>query len=163
MPKWEGFIDINMALTLTGKLAVRGVPYGWGDKAPSLDCDSAAIHSLDCSGFIRWLLARSSNQGIILPDGSANMREWLQQNHRDWLVGNGRDAYESAGYQSEATEMDFYLCFIDPNSDHAGHVWGVQDGHTLECYGGHGVGRRPFSQAVLMREVSFVFKVPAKI
>lgn len=112
--------------------------------------------ALDCSGFMRELWYYASNRQVI-PDGSANQREWARGRvGREILREHPGSLYSKACKNRGA----LLLCFIDAvDRVHAGHVWMVLGGYTMECYGGHGVGRRLWNTPVLTREVSSVFVV----
>ena len=58
------------------------VAYSFGAKAANLSEDTRFIDQIDCSGFVRYALARATNQALILPDGSSNQHDWADANLR---------------------------------------------------------------------------------
>ena len=86
----------------------------------------------DCSGYVRWMLHQL---GVHCPDGS-----WYQQ---DWCKQRG---FKSTTYSNARLSDDrLRLAFINTAPGKVGHVWFIINGYTIECYGGHGTGRRPWN------------------
>lgn len=154
---------INLALleTVFDRLQIRGVSYGLGAKAPSLDCDTSEIDRIDCSGWSRYGIAKATNQKLIIPDGSQNQREWCENSglHR---LGKYADV-------TYATPRRLFICFIKPDTNGCGpvgHVWFVSqlDGDsvpdTMESHGGVGINSRPWNTRVLKREAYSAFELP---
>lgn len=101
-----------------------------------------------------WFYA--SNRQII-PEGSYYQQEWARQR-----IGNEILREHPASLYAKACRNRgaLLLCFINAiDRVHAGHVFMVYQGFSIECYGGHGVGRRVWDTPVLTREVSAVFVV----
>ncbi|MEN6581695.1 MAG: hypothetical protein ABFD54_04540 [Armatimonadota bacterium] len=101
----------------------------------------------DCSGFVRWILYAASGGKIKLKTGS-----WYQQ---QWCREQG---FKEVKYSDVAGLHDSRLriAFIN-GANGAGHVWLIINGQTIECYGGHGAGRRPWNTSVLLRKVDACF------
>ncbi len=138
---------------------IQGVPYGYGDKAPSLHCDTSEINTIDCSGEVRYLLAKASMGKLIIPDGSVTQREWCEWN---LVEKNYRDL-------AMADKSRLFIAFITPGINgcgKVGHVWlvGKFDDDwapdTMESYSGHGVGSRNWNHRTLWRMVHKCFELP---
>ena len=69
-------INLTLLETVFTHMHIQGVSYKWGAKAPSLDCDTSAIKRIDCSGFVRYAIARATHQQLVVPDGSVNQHDW---------------------------------------------------------------------------------------
>jgi hypothetical protein len=144
------FIDYDLLLEVSGKLMDGHVSYGLGSKAPSLDCDPAAITKIDCSGFVRYLLYQATDNQVVLPDGSWHQREWCQGKKL------AKVDYEEAG----SSDGWLRIAFISPRKGHAGHVWLILEGQTLESHGKtKGPDRRPWNTRVLTAGVSACFRL----
>ena len=138
-------VDFVLLETLVEHMAGR-VKYHLGAKAPSLDCDSADIHEIDCSGAVRFWLHRAA--GVTVDDGSANMRKWF--------VTHG---YQSAPYSSCAKKDGILRIAFMPRTGGHGHVILVLDSRTMESNASHGVCREPWS---IYANRGFVAYVAAK-
>ena len=138
-------IDVSILETLTDHMAGR-VRYHMGAKAPSLDCDSADIHQIDCSGFVRYAVAKSTDQRVIMPDGSVAQHEWCDEQ------GLKVSDFESGKLQDGAVR----LAFLPPTSSLGPgerHVMLLHMGHTLESHGRtDGVSRREWGSEPWMQE-----------
>jgi hypothetical protein len=139
-------VDIDLLLTLVDHMEGR-VRYEMGAKAPRLDCDSALIHSIDCSGAARYLLARCAGEDIS--DGSWNQHQYF-----------ARHDFKPCQYKN-AGLMDgrLRIAFMNPEHDEAGHVWLILNGRTIESRGGKGIDRRSWRTAKLAREVDACYVV----
>lgn len=153
-------VNLSQLLTVHDHALMKGIPYGLGSKAPSLSCDTSQIRRIDCSGYIRFLLAKATNQQMIIPDGSWNQRDWCERN------GLARKNYPDLHY---ADQSRLFIAFITPgvnNAGSVGHVWLVNQmddtwpSETMESYGGHGVGSRRWDTGVLRRECAVCFELP---
>jgi hypothetical protein len=147
-------IDLEFLSICHDNGAAHGIPYVWGAKPdPSLTTDQ--ITGSDCSGWARYLFGR---QGITLPEGSQEQMEWFKSKG----PGDATADYAAVG-NSPAGEL--FICFaLDTRASggHAGHVWFVESGETMECYGGVGVGSRLWYNRVLRRIFHVAFRVPTK-
>ena len=144
--------SISIMRTLLAKLMARHVPYLWGGKAPSLDCDSNDITGIDCSGFSRWLAYRATGGALTLPEGSVAQHQWAAANltpatyHGIREYGKGR----------------LFIAFENPNP--VGHVWFV-DGDTcmtMESHGHSGPGSRQYDSDMFLRIVDACYELPRK-
>jgi cell wall-associated NlpC family hydrolase len=129
------------------------VEYELGQKAPSLTCQSNAINWLDCSGFTQFVIARASEQKIILPEGSVEQHEWVAAHGWRKL-----DHYADVFYARDDPAR-LFIAFIAPAEGH-GHVFLVNGGQTLESCGGHGVTSRHWDDEILQPHVSACYEVP---
>ena len=149
-------IDLVKLESDFAQLERQGVRYRLGGKAPSMSCEPAKIKSIDCSGYVRWALARASNQKLIIPDGSQMQREWAEKNLREVKYS------DAAAYM---TDKRLFIAFIKPfarNCGNIGHVWLLaryNDGNngtkagTMESHGGRGANSRDWNYRTLIREV----------
>lgn len=146
-------IDLEFLSTCHDNAAVWGIPYVWGAKPdPKLTTDQ--IKGSDCSGWSSYLFGR---QGITIPEGSQEQMDWCKK--QGWACTTD---YAAVG---AAAEGELFMCFaLDTRASggHAGHVWFSDGGETMECYGGHGVGSRPWNTRVLRRIFHAAFRVPTK-
>jgi len=130
------------------------VPYVFGGKAPSLTCDSSETKKgIDCSGESRWLVARCTDQKVILPDGSDAQHEWAKANLREVKY---RDAINPAYWNGR-----LFVAFESPHP--IGHVWLFNEGHTLESYGHHGPGSRSAFSPMFLRIVDACYELPCAL
>lgn len=112
------------------------VKYVYGAKAPSIDCDSHDINGIDCSGFTRYALAKATNGGMVLPDGSQVQLEWAEKHLRKLK------AYSDLRH-TEDDSTRLFIAFLRVTRHRAiGHVWLIREGETLESHGGTGVDSR---------------------
>ncbi|MCW3053277.1 MAG: peptidase and in kexin sedolisin [Chthonomonadales bacterium] len=149
-------IPISLAaLLLVFAHMVGRVKYLLGGKAPSLDCDTSQISEIDCSGFVRYAIAKATNQRLILPDGSAAQREWCERQ------GLRKVAYTNAATLADPSRI--FICFITASHSGAiGHVWILIGGKTYESHGGGvGVSSRAWNTPVLIGNVSACYEMPA--
>jgi hypothetical protein len=143
-------IKLETLQTLAHAMELRGVRYKLGAKA-RLDTRLQSISSIDCSGYIRWLVYHSTEPSLALPDGSWMQRAFLAERLR-------AVAYSAAAPRKNDSTL--YVAFVDPATDHTGHVWLVNDGETFECYGGRGPGSRSWNTRILRVEVGHCFVWP---
>lgn len=137
------------------------VAYGYGVKAPSLDCDSSVIRLIDCSGDSRYLIAKATNGQWIIPDGSQAQREYFENSGLHKIA-----KYSDVQYANPAR---LFICFIKPNTNgcgDVGHVWmvGQKATHgsieTIESHGGKGVDSRRWDTSVLVNQFYNGFEIP---
>jgi hypothetical protein len=136
--------------------SLAGVSYKLGAKPGSLTYLPTAIHYLDCSGAVRYLLYNATSGQLVIPDGSWYQREWCE----DHLIQIPYGTVANAGRER------LFIAFITAGvngSGETGHVWLVHNGKTLESYGGHGIGRRNWDYRVLREQVHKCFELPAYI
>lgn len=142
-------VDRNKLIAMMNTAFAPGHGYRMGAK-PKLGSDAATWKAADCSGYIRWLLYGCSHlqtdppKLVVLPEGSWDQHEWFRSK------GFVPCAYAECGYMDNVLR----IAFIPPTAKHPGHVWLVINQQTIESYGGHGPGRRPWDTRVLKAEVS---------
>ena len=153
-------INLKKLYQTFDNMTIHGVKYGLGDKAPRLDCDTSEVKRIDCSGFVRYAIAKATNQKLIIPDGS-----WIQN---DWCRSQGfpKKNYADLHY---ADHSRLFIAFIRAGRNGAGrigHVWFINQMdkdwpvETMESYGGHGVGSRRWDNSTLRRLVFECFELP---
>ena len=137
-------VDKDKLLELTAD-ALGKVAYRLGAK-PNLRLmpGDKGFKVSDCSGWVRWLLARVTDPPVTIGLGS-----WYQQ---EWAKAQG---FKRTGYAANAGWADnrLRLAFIDAQGSKVGHVWLLLNGHTIECAGGKGVCRRPWDTKTLKDKV----------
>ena len=133
-------VNIGKLIAYYGSCVAHAVKYGLGAKDPHPGTFPPRYGAIDCSGFVRTILAyatagQSATYGM--PDGS-----WMEDN---WFKVQG---FKPASYQDCANKDGHVRVAIHrPNGrggDSTGHIWLVYNGESLESYGGHGPGRRPW-------------------
>jgi hypothetical protein len=176
-------IDLNILERDFAQLERRGVGYGYGAKAEgffsngkkwnpnstgNLSTSINSIEHLDCSGFIRYVLYRATETELTIPDGSQIQREWCEQLAAANLLHKVNNYANTNKY---ITKERLFIAFIKPWTNgcgEIGHVWLVGQfnkdifAETMESYGGHGVGSRPWNSHTLLREVYSVYELPTK-
>ena len=107
--------------------------------------------AVDCSGFVRAALRRSTNtKAINFPDGSVVQHDWVKaQGYEISDVDDG-----------EATDGVIRIAFLAPSdSDHGvGHVVLIHGGSTMESHGGVGPDRRVWN-TLSWRKQTEVFRL----
>lgn len=130
------------------------VAYGMNHKAPKMTCDSSEIDSIDCSGFVRYALYKSSiDDGFSMPDGSVQIHAWCAS------LGLGKIDYKNLIYTVNDNKR-LFIAFLEPHNGHAGHVWFVFKGKTMESHGGVGVDSRSWDTPILFNNVSACYEIP---
>ena len=103
------------------------------------------VEHLDCSGYMRLQVYAATGGKVLIPDGSAEQREWMEK--------EGFSKVTPYANEAGNPETQFlYINFIAPTDAHAGHVWAVQSRETCECHGGSGVGSRLWNTRPLPQE-----------
>jgi hypothetical protein len=176
-------VDLNILERDFAQLERQGVAYGLGAKAEGyvyegirwnpnstgqLSTPMNTIKHLDCSGFVRYALYRATETKLVIPDGSQNQREWCEKQAADKLL-HKVSKYENTN--KYLTKERLFIAFIKPWTNGCGtigHVWLIGQfdkdisAETMESYGGHGVGSRPWNARTLLREVYSVYELPTK-
>jgi len=113
-----------------------GIRYGFGAKDPNAGAWPVDYTSIDCSGYVRAILAYATSQQTVangMPDGS-----FLEA---DWFKAQG---FKEVDYSTVPDWNSRLLCGVHRpggrGGDSIGHIWLVIHGHTIESYGGHGPG-----------------------
>jgi cell wall-associated NlpC family hydrolase len=89
-----------------------------------------AVHVIDCSGFVRYVLFRVCDIALA-QDGSWHLNEWCKsylQSEAEYKCASQMDGIIRVGY------------FAHPKGKpkHDGHIWLILNGWTMESHGGHG-------------------------
>ena len=137
-----------------GTCLAQGVGYELGGKAHDLRAIPPDYHVIDCSGWVRAAVAVATEGRVTMPDGS------VVQN--DWCVSRGlkRSDFAGACLRDGLTRIGF----IRAGGFHpVGHVYLVQNGRTLESFGGHGPGSRPVTTHVLSAETTDVYVLAVRM
>ena len=144
------YIETTDLVDICNKLMDGHVSYVLGSKAPHFDTDAAKIKTIDCSGFVQYVLYNASNKTAILKSGSYYQNQWCLDHKLDKV------AY------STAAESDGWLrlgYFAASKTQSSGHIWLILGGKTLESHGGKGPDRREWNTNVLTKNVTACYKV----
>lgn len=159
-------INLQKLEDVFSQLDIRGVAYGLGAKAPSLDCQPSRIRRIDCSGWVRYGLFQATNGQLTIPDGSWNQREWCEEMTRRGAI---RQIANYADTNRYITNKRLFIAFIKPFTNgcgKVGHVWFVSqydadsDADTMESHGGVGINSRPWNTRTLRNQVFSVYELP---
>ncbi len=154
-----GAVDADQAEALTQRLSGH-VHYHWGGKirpTTSVDAilgDPKKYGSIDCSGYVRWLVYQTSGGALQLGEGSIQIGKDLERLAQKGVVT--KCGYEDAGKQDGVMR----IAGFDHGGDHR-HVWGVVNGETMESRGGQnhiGVSRQPWR--VYARSKAWCYALP---
>ncbi|MGL4420914.1 MAG: hypothetical protein ACRCZF_09645 [Gemmataceae bacterium] len=129
------------------------IKYGFGSKA-ALNAKAADIKAIDCSGYVRWFLYQGTNGTLRIPDGS-----WVQ---KDWCEKQG---LQEQVYANDACKLDqiVRIAFLPSVNGHAGHVWLLYGGMTIESHGSKGPNRRSWDTPVLKNSVNACFAIACSV
>ncbi|SEC40104.1 hypothetical protein SAMN05444161_1066 [Rhizobiales bacterium GAS191] len=113
------------------------VTYGLGKKVAFNAVPGVDFTAVDCSGFVREAVRRSTNLGNNFPDGSVVQHDWVANK------GFARDNVPSGSLRDNVVR----IAFLSPNATTSGigHVVLIHNGMTLESHGGVGPDSRPFN------------------
>lgn len=140
-------IDLAKLLDLHARM--DKVKYGLGDKANPKTAEPETIKSIDCSGYVRFVLYKASGGKV---DCSPNGGSWHQN---EWCKAKlTAITYEAA--TAGASDGKLRIAFYKPAKG-VGHVWLILNGKTLESYGGHGVGRKAWDSRTSIADKAYVF------
>jgi hypothetical protein len=120
---------------------------------PTFALNGHAVNGVDCSGYVRAILWYATFGGISpLPDGS-----YMEEG---FFVSHGLKPTAFANCQN--SDGFVRVCVHLPNGnggDPIGHIWLAVHGHSIESYGGHGPGQRPWNSRILQKIVDDCFVV----
>lgn len=113
------------------------VTYGLGKKAKAGAVPGRDFTAVDCSGFVREAIRRSTDLGNRFPDGSVVQHDWVKANRFQRVD-------RAQGAQSDDTVR---IAFLSPGDTQSGigHVVLLFKGKTLESHGGVGPDSRPWT------------------
>ena len=126
-------IKLSTLWIILHRLQQNGCTYKLGAKAPAVMCDTSQVHSIDCSGFVRFAIAKATDGKVIFPDGSFTQHDFCK------AQGLHVVDYNNA-VNPEFNKGRLFIAFEDPNP--VGHVWLINEGHTLESSGHVGPNSR---------------------
>jgi hypothetical protein len=126
------------------------VKYDFGAKFSDVKKNPPGGAYVDCSGYSRWLLYHGSDGGLMLPDGSWNQLEAIEEK------GFSQRVYRNVLKDRTGA---VYIAFFKPTRFKPGHVWLLQDGLTMESYGGHGIGSRKGLPLALMLRPIYCYRL----
>jgi hypothetical protein len=169
-------VDLELMEQVFSVQERQGTAYGYGVKADqgedangkpyTLERDSHTIKEIDCSGESRYLLAKATDQQLIIPDGSQAQREWFEAKA---AAGEVHQIAHYADIPRYMTPRRLIICFIKPFTNGCGdigHVFFLRqyDDATwsMESHGGAGCTRRPWNYPTLKREFYNGFELPTK-
>ena len=113
------------------------VHYGLGAKASFNATPGRDFQTIDCSGFVREAIRRSTSLGNAFPDGSMVQHDWVKD-HDFQEVGRSAGSLQDGAVR---------IAFLDPHDspEKIGHVVLLHNGKTLESHGGVGPDERPWT------------------
>lgn len=113
------------------------VHYGLGAKAKPGAVPGKDFTAIDCSGFVREAIRRSTNLGSKFPDGSVVQHDWVKKR-----------GFASVGVSTgSAKDGTVRIAFLSPSDSPSkiGHVVLLHQGMTLESHGGTGPDERAWT------------------
>lgn len=116
------------------------VQYKLGAKANSLSDKPGDFLSIDCSGFVGWILGNANNG----PSGYKDLYKKGSVQQREWFEACGfKKSTVSAGLLFDGI---LRIAFLSPkDGGGVGHVALILNGKTIESYGGVGPDRRKWT------------------
>jgi hypothetical protein len=117
--------------------ATPRVTYGLGAKAKHGAKPGKDFQKIDCSGFVRELIWRSTSPSFNFPDGSVVQHQWLRDN----------GFAHSTPADARSADDIVRIAFLRPQdtSSGIGHVVIIYRGMTLKSHGGVGPDSRPWT------------------
>lgn len=135
------FVNLSRSslIAALGRCMDRKVKYGWGAKAGNWNEQPGEFSSLDCSGFVGWILAQATNGAVrdLIGKGSWQQAEFFdQQGFKESTISAGK-----------LVDNAVRVAFMPPKylagkMVRAGHIALILNGATLESCGGRGPCRR---------------------
>lgn len=131
-------VDLELLVEIHKNADIDGNQYGLGRKISlSVSPEDAVGRSVDCSGWVRYLLYHASGKLFVLTDGSVQQHDQIRE------LGFKKSTPQSAKRHDGALRIAFL-----PRSASAskiGHVALILDGQTLESHGGTGPDSRAWT------------------
>lgn len=125
------------------------VKYKLGAKAKPLTTNPSSIRSIDCSGFVQYVLYHACF--AHLRAGSWYQNQWFNE------MSFSSEDYSRAGPLEDNHLRIAY--FPKKRGMIAGHIWLLLNGWTLESYGGLGPGRRRWDVPRLAKNVQRCYRI----
>ena len=118
------FDSIKMTDILT-RMMDGHISYDFGAKIyKTEDYEPEDINELDCSGFVKYVIARTTLTNQVCAAGSYKQETWCREN------------FPRIDYATEASKKDGWvrIAFRDKSSSNTvRHVWLLINGQTVEC------------------------------
>ena len=132
---WQRFADFKQ------RCYDAHIAYDWGGKDANCGSGEIDFTGLDCSGFVRTILIYAGGgpeTGAFraLPDGSYDQGQWFQE------IGFKPVSAASSALRDGRLRVNIHHADA---KDETGHIWLAVNGHTVECFGGHGPGERAWN------------------
>jgi hypothetical protein len=123
-----------------------------GKFPPTFDLNGQPCMGVDCSGFVRAILDYATIGSFAIPDGSFVQDEWLKT-----------QGFPSVPYDDCSCDDNYVRIAIHRpggrSGDPTGHIWLCTHAHTVESYGGHGPGNRPWDTPLLVSLVDDCYRL----
>ena len=142
-------INISMMIVYIKAAIDKDVKYGFGSKDPNPGQWPIDYSEIDCSGFVRAILAyatcgQSTHAGM--PDGSLYEDGWFGSQ------GFKRTSYYMCSNNDEHVRVGIHRPG-GRGGDSTGHIWLVYHGLTLESCGGYGPHRQAWDNEWMLEHV----------
>ena len=134
--------------------SVPRVGYRLGAKIPANGVPGRDFTEVDCSGFVREVVRRSTNLGNTFPDGSVVQHDWVTK----------RGFKTTSIASAQVKDGTVRIAFLAPTRTRKiGHVVLIYDGMTIESHGGVGPDSRPWTGASWQAETTvYLFSEPTE-
>lgn len=153
-----GLVQFNVSAALAFldacENSIPRVGYRLGAKIPPSGVPGRDFTVVDCSGFVREAVRRSTDLGDMFPDGSVVQH--------DWVIKQG---FELSSVRSgEVSDGAVRIAFLAPTATRKiGHVVLIYNGSTIESHGGVGPDSRPWNGQAWQAETSvYLFSAPSE-
>jgi len=146
-------IDQALAFLQACETSHPRITYGLGKKIKPGQVPGRDFTQVDCSGFVREAVRRSTDLGGSFPDGSVVQHDWVRKK------GFAADTVASGAQQDGAVR----IAFLSPSATTSGigHVVLLFNGRTLESHGGVGPDSRPWTGTAWQAKTSVFVLTPA--
>jgi hypothetical protein len=147
-------VSAALAFLKACETSIPRVGYRLGAKIPPNAVPGRDFTAVDCSGFVREAVRRSTDLGNSFPDGSVVQHDWVTKQ------GFSPASAVSGELKDEAVR----IAFLAPTATRKiGHVVLIYNGATIESHGGVGPDSRPWNAQTWQAETSvYVLSAPAE-